>query len=281
MTMRILFLVTMMACAARSSTVVSNRASDSPTALMHEADAIMRELARPSYDLPYTNREERLRARVRAWELYEQACSRETPRACWLSPGGPQVDRVLESLCRDGDVMSCDAIQSRPWGQLSYECGLDKRKCSISELRRDCDYGLTFGCIMLHRVQPSRDLLARIHELGKQGCAIGISNDCAALYEDLDDDDAMLLACSYDATKCPRGERFWSRLVSRDPVKARGFMERACQLADDFPTCVTLGQLYIKGVLAEPVSGRGLRLIEFACKQGGATPSECRSESAP
>ena len=46
---------------------------------------------------------------------------------------------------------------------------------------------------------------------------------------------------------------------------ARGEYERACQYGRSPDACLELAELYRKGILTEPVKGRGKTIVQAAC----------------
>jgi hypothetical protein len=231
---------------------------------LERADEIRRELMRLDYERPFSTRRRDDLVR-RAGALYLEACMAGHESACWKA-GGNGYDMV-EANCRNGHQMSCRATFSRdprlPGAAARVDACAFGKQCNIEALRVECSKGFTQSCGRLYRLEPSPALRARIRELSMEGCRQSISIECDFLIQD----DSLLTvaeqSCMREGLTCLLVAQRYLQLG--DKGHARDLFERACQLYTMGAPCLVLGLKYVSKELAEPVPGRGQKLIDFEC----------------
>lgn len=176
---------------------------------------------------------DREKAHRRAYATYKDVCLRGDRGACLRATPSNWNDKDLvariEASCRVGDDLSC-----------RYIAWLHDKELELSEteLHRGCAAGVYGEC---DRLNNSASVSERRYA-AEASCTRGRDN----------------LQCVFVAESYLQDE-------PRNPLRARYFLELACQSLD-IDTCDRLAIAYQKGQLAEPVPGRGNELRRFVCQ---------------
>ena len=205
----------------------------------------------------------------------ERACRGGDPSACWKAGLAPET----AENCRRGHHMSCRALivgEGLPGahGRHWRRCHLDTLdQCDLVALWAECAAEFTRSCRDVRNVLDELGIRfvatvlgERITTLARAGCAQGLEYDCLFLAALGTADEARFadeMRCRYDDSACEDLAR--RVFLEGDQVRAHRFLEYGCQRGI-MSTCESLGVLYLRSVLREPVNGRGARLLEMACR---------------
>lgn len=261
-------LIGIAACSQSQATTTSP--DDAPAiVLLARAERLRLEWT-PNYRHPIVETDDTIE---RSEELYARACERGAPFACWHAPGGA---RALLEQCRAGDMLSCrnftdQAPTVRAFRDLpgtaarNYRWGV-RKAVRMEDLRHECELGLPDSCLFyIQHEQNAPDvprLRKRLLALATEGCTMGILDDCRVLGK-LGTPEAARIE---DVDRCVWTG--WCEQAARntdDPIRARDFLERSCQMLSLPSYCGELAVHYVSGEYPEPVPGRGKQLLEWAC----------------
>lgn len=206
---------------------------------------------------------------------FHQLCVRGDHRACWieaqystarLSTG--DYTRVADN-CRAGDRLSCRALPIPGPGLPAYpdlpgamgrgvECQTPaSERCDEELLHRECAEGFRNSCLSIpYDEEHAEAQHAAFKHLADEDCGHDIASGC------------VRPEGSLEARVCELTDECFElglSLESHDALGARNALERACQYDQSQFVCATLAAHYIHHEWPEPVPGRGLALMKWAC----------------
>ncbi len=229
---------------------------------------------------------------------FEVACETGDPASCRRLLAILSTRKALALVrthCALGDRMSCRAVQSESGAPPGDPRALANKACMHAPgtcdaaLRRECADGWPLSC--LAAIGPGRDgaLEARFLRLAKVGCAQGLLNECEAIMSagDYYPREDWVGPPRTDPFIAPLGERLFAGrqaclignrfddcasvvvlLANRDPMAARDLAELNCQRTPQ--ACWFLGRMYVEHSLPEPVPDRGMKVLEYTCRELGS-----------
>lgn len=225
--------------------------------------------------------------RASTFGLLVDACRAGHKPSCWkaLTIGGdkarPETVTFVAQNCRAGDKLSCRALPSDHGSTLRFPelpgalgrsgaCEDGGDDCDIAALEKECEAAFVRSCDqarLLSRDENARDqLLARVVELGTQGCDAGLFDDCVAIAGKVGPEQQFEVdrqRCRLERREC----RFLAQLMEKQgrSSDARDELERSCQYGGPV-SCLSLGVAYLDHKYPEPVPGRGQALIDHDCE---------------
>ena len=274
MNLRFGFLVALTACHAAPPTEappqpLHHEAADQHATLGARAEQALASDTRLDYDRPFVAKPD---PRAETLTLFRQACDAGDTRSCWrgLSLSDATFLDVVANQCRRGDTSSCRALPLDEEGRppidapgsagRSLACHDPKRNgCDSAALHRECEAGFPESCRSLAAApdatsQTGAAFEARAAALSREGCATGFVNEC--------EEPKQLCAAT---RSCARYAE--TLLAANDAAGARDAFELACEYKATTGVCMELGIRYLDGELAEPVPGRGQRLLDLECQR--------------
>lgn len=222
-------------------------------------------------------------ARSESAALFHERCTRGEHDACrteaWLrfrTGNDPRVFDVVADQCRHGDALGCRALPpgydeargvSLP-GATSRRADcypFPRSSCAIDRLVEECDAHFATACDEL-ATPPSMgirtDVAARGRLYADESCAAGDPHLCISRPGDVA---ANERACVYE-DRC--NALALDAQEAGDRVRERELRELDCQYAGAPERCAELAELYLLGILSEPVPGRAHALQAWACSRG-------------
>jgi len=264
-------------------------------ALWARAQKVLASDAPSRFDLPNGDPPRRREAS----EALAVACQAGHRRSCWYllhvaasDDGVATAFRQIVDACEHGEVWSCRALPRGSRPQVPRGLPGEQGRTGCRDATTDCDPLLTAECrhgfplsceVLATRTSDASErdqLVARAGELAREGCRLGIINECEAVaiaWPEPDRRAAYEQLCAVQRSECDRLGALLEDEGHRDAARAE--YERACQYGFVRPgNCLELARRYLARELPEPVPGRGQALVRFACAALDASERDDEAE---
>jgi hypothetical protein len=275
---------------------------DKPNPLAQRAEEALDSDTPLDYERPFVDQP---RERDETRELFIEACNAGDRPSCWkaMYVARDQIDYhvfdmptrdALARNCRGGDAWSCRALPGeRAVGRWTFpgapgEMGRSEAcneepmasKCDLAELRRECDDEFAWSCWLLASSAAADaeadQLRARAEALALEDCRHDILKHCLGVFGPRTDmttrwpeaarADALRRLCRFHRQYCDDIANNLEKQHGK-PDEVRDLRELACQYTDYRIGCLRLAVGYLDGKYAEPVPGRGQRLLDHDCER--------------